>query len=133
MKQTAKYEEAVTPIAKLLYDKKYKILEIEIIDQAEMTFESTALHYSIIKDLTQGSKYMALVNSAKYFKIDSDVWKFASTKDVLGNRVAVAHYNISVANKFSMDFYKMLYPPEVKIGIFNTREEAIYWLMRLPV
>lgn len=131
MKQTAKIEEAVTPIANLQYDRSTKILEIEIIEGAEMTLESTALHYSIIHDLTRGAKYLALVNSSNYFKIDSDVWKFASQKFVLGNRIAVAHYNISVTNKFSMDFYKMLYPSNVNIGLFQTREEAIYWLMRV--
>ncbi|HET6991218.1 MAG TPA: hypothetical protein VFJ43_07845, partial [Bacteroidia bacterium] len=85
--------------------------------------------YKAIEEITDGKEYFALIDSSEYFKMDADALKFAAMKENIGKRKAAAHYNLANANKLTTDFFRNFYKPSVPIQTFNSKEEALNWLL----
>jgi hypothetical protein len=117
-----------TPIAELSYDNREHILHVRIIEGAEMTLANARIHYEKINSLLGNKKHLVLVDAQHYYRIDKEAWVYASGKEVVSNRVAVAHYNSCNANKLETSFYKSLLNTAMPVEVFNTKEEAICWL-----
>ena len=119
---------ARTPIAELQYSTKDRILHITILNGAEMDLTNAKIHYEKINELTGNKKHLVLVNAANYYRIAKEAWQYASSHDVVANRVAVAHYNSCDANILEMKFYRSTLHTAMPVEIFDTKEEALIWL-----
>jgi len=117
-----------TPIAEISFDEKERILHVNVLENAEMSLENAQEHYNQIKNLVGDLKYLALVNSSRYYTIQKEAWEYASTKEIVANRVAVAHYESLVSNKLTANFFKATYQTAMPFRIFESREEALSWL-----
>ncbi|MCW3075960.1 MAG: hypothetical protein JWO32_569 [Bacteroidetes bacterium] len=119
---------AITPIANLSFEENESILHIKIRENAEMNLENAKAHYSTINELVKNKKYLALVESSEYFTMEKEAWQFASGKNIISNRVAVAHYNSSLANRLNVSYYKSKLSTAMPLQIFKTKQEALHWL-----
>jgi len=117
-----------TPIAEIFFDKNNSILNIKVIEGAEMTLENTKEHYQKINSLVGDRKYLALVDAGNYYSVEKQAWEYASSKEVASNRLAAAHFNSSSANRLTTSFFKTAYDTPVPVQIFETKEEALAWL-----
>jgi hypothetical protein len=117
-----------TPIAEISFDEKARILHVNVLENAEMSLENAQEHYNKIKSLVGEKKYLALVNSSKYYTIEKEAWEYASNKEIVANRVAVAHYQSLVSNKLTANYFKATYQTAMPFRIFESREEALSWL-----
>ncbi|MCW3075935.1 MAG: hypothetical protein JWO32_544 [Bacteroidetes bacterium] len=122
-----------TEIAIMNFDEAEAILHIEMVSGAEMTLENTIEHYRIIKRLTANKEYAALINAANYFAIDKEALKYGSLQNAIGKRTASAHYNISDANRLTVNFFKTQYKPQIPVGSFKSKAEALLWLKAVQV
>ena len=98
-------------------------------EDAHMKLENTKEHYRIISELTNGSKYLTLVDATNYFRIDDDASQFAALPETTKNRIAVAHYTSNVSNRLTANFFRIFYRPEIPVQTFKTKEEAMEWLL----
>jgi hypothetical protein len=117
-----------TPIAEIMFNEKERLLHVDVLENAVMSLENAQEHYNSIKQLVGEKKYLALVNSSKFYTIEKEAWEYASTKEVAWNRVAVAHYQTLVSNKLTANFFKASCQSAIPFRIFETREEALEWL-----
>ena len=91
-----------TSIANLKFDPKTSILHVEIIKDAEMNKENLEEHYRIINEITNGKRHLALIDSKNTYFIDFEAMRYASSQEVLNNRLAVAYFNPSLPNRLSI-------------------------------
>lgn len=117
-----------TPIAKLTYNREENILHIKIIEGSEMNVNNTIEHYKLISQLTSNNHYGALVDGEHYIEIDYDALKLAAYPEVLGKRIATAHFSKNIANKLTVLFFKNNIKPHIPIEYFRTEKDAIGWL-----
>jgi hypothetical protein len=117
-----------TEIAELNFDEEESILHIKMLEDAHMNLQNTKEHYNIIKELTKGCKYLALIDATNYFKIDGDASKFAALPETTKDRVAAAHYTLNVSNRLTANFFRLFYKPEIPVQAFKTKEDALRWL-----
>lgn len=117
-----------TPIAEISFDEPEQILHIKVLEDATMNLKNAQIHYEKINKLLGGKKYFALVDASNYFTMEQDAWRYASSKEVVSNRMAIAHYNASFANKLTTNFFKSMYQTAVPLQIFDSKEEAEKWL-----
>lgn len=117
-----------TPIASISFDEADHILHIKMKDGAEMSLENTKEHYQAIYNLIGNKKYFALVDASEPFSVSPDAWKYASLKEVILNRVAIAHYNSCLSNKLTMDLFSSVHSVSVPYKYFRTEREAREWL-----
>ena len=110
-----------TKIAELHFDAKNAILYMNVLENAEMTLQNTIEHYSAIESLVGLSKHVAIINSKNYFIVNPKVLEYTSKQTTYKNRVATAHYNLTMANKITVDFFKSNYKPDLK---FETKKNA---------
>lgn len=122
-----------TPLAEINFNHHDNILHIKILEGAAMNLKNAELHYKQINDLVGDKKYLALVDASDYFTMEKEAWQYASSKEVVSNRLAVAHYNSSFANKLATKFFKTSYQTSMPLEIFTTKEEAIKWLKSISV
>jgi len=116
-----------TKIAELIFDSKNSILYMHILENSEMTIENTIEHYKIIESLVGNLKYIAIIDSGNYFTTNPEVFDYTSKHSTFKNRVATAHYNLSMANKLTVDFFKSNYKPDMAFVTFKTKEECLDW------
>lgn len=117
-----------TPVAELSYDEAERILHIKLHDGARMDMENTRVHYDKINKLVAGKDYLALVDATNHYTVEKDAWYYASQKEIIANRKAIAHYNSSAANKLTTSVFKSLYNTSMPLQIFETKEQALKWL-----
>lgn len=122
-----------TPIALLSFFREERILEMVMLEDAEMNLINTREHYRMIEEITEGKNYMALIDSTHYFSIDSDSFLFASSPEAIRNRIASAHYASAFANRLNTNFFKNRYKPSIPIQLFDSRDEAVSWLRSFPL
>jgi hypothetical protein len=65
--------------------------------------------------------------------VEKEAWKYASQKEIVSNRLAVAHYNSCDANRIETNFFKTTYNTLMPMEIFTTKEEALNWLRLLAL
>jgi hypothetical protein len=119
---------ARTPIADLNFEKNESLLHIQMREGAEMNLVNTREHYKQIRELTEGTKYVALIDSTHYFSIEADAFEFASSLEATQYRVAAAHYSCAFANRLNANFFRLRYKPNVALNVFETEEDARSWL-----
>lgn len=117
-----------TDIAELRYKTDDIILNIKILEGAEMNLANTKRHYQLINELTRNKKHLALVDAINFFTITPEGLHYSSRPETVANRIATAHYNCSAVNKLTTNFFVNYYRPPIPIKIFDTKEEAIAWL-----
>ena len=117
-----------SPIGELSFDPSTGILHIVVNQDAEMTLTNAREHYNIIKKVVGNKKYVALVDAGNFYSIDAEAWKYASQKEIVGNRIATANYNVALPNKLVSKFFKEKYNTAAPFKIFSTYEEALVWL-----
>jgi hypothetical protein len=122
-----------TPIAEITYNDNEHILHIKIKEDAEMNLSNAQTHYKKINSLLGDKKHLVLVDASNYYRIDKNAWEYASKKEVVSNRIAVANYNSCDANKLQTQFYKANLNTLMPVEIFNSKEEAIKWLKSIPI
>jgi len=120
-----------TGIAEISYDENKSLLYVKLNEDVEITVEKAGKHYEEIVKLTGNKKHFALVDASNYFTAELKALEYMSRQEVLTNRVASAHYNSVIANKFTINFYKVNCKPAIDIKIFDTKEEALDWLKTL--
>jgi hypothetical protein len=117
-----------TDIAELRFKRSELILDLKILEGAEMNLENTKRHFKIINELTENKKYMAAVDATNFFTVTPEGLHYSSQRAAISNRVASAHYNSSSVNKLTTNFFATYYRPPIPLKIFDTRKEAIAWL-----
>jgi hypothetical protein len=122
-----------TPIAEITYSDADRILHIKIKEDAEMTLANARTHYNKINSVLGNKKHLVLVDASNYYRIDKNAWEYASKKEIVANRVAVANYNSCDANKLQTQFYKASLNTLMPMELFNSKEEAIRWLKSIPL
>lgn len=120
-----------TDIAIMSFDEAESVLHIEMVYGAEMTLENTIEHYRIIKKLTKDREYIALINASEYFLIDKEALKYGALRENIGKRIASAHYNSNDANRLTLNFFKTQYKPNIPVGIFKSKADAMVWINSL--
>jgi hypothetical protein len=121
----------VTNIATLNFNEAESILHIEMMPDAEINLEQVKAHYKLIKKITKGKPYVALIDASNYYRMEPEALKYSAEQNTLGNRVAAAHYNCTVANTLTVSFFKKQLKPSIPIGIFKSKEEALTWIEQL--
>ena len=117
-----------TPIAEISFNKNDGILNIKLVDGAEMSLENAKIQYEKINALLGGAKHLALVDASNYYTVERKAWAYASQKEIFSNRMAVAHFNSSAANKLTTSFFKTACDSAMPMQTFNMREQAVKWL-----
>lgn len=117
-----------TPIAEISFNETESILHIKVFEGAEMNLENAKIHYNEIKKLLGNKRYLALVDTTNYYTIKKEAWEYASSKEIVSNRIAVAHYNSCFANRLTTNFFKTAFHAAMPFEIFGTKEEAVQWL-----
>jgi hypothetical protein len=117
-----------TPLAEISYNDREQLLHVRILEGAEMTLTNAQVHYEKINSLLGNKKHVVLVDAKHYYRIDKEAWIYASKKEIISNRIAVAHYNSCHANKLETSFYKAQLNTAMPVEVFNTKEEAVKWL-----
>jgi len=125
----ASVKTAYTPIAEICFDESESILHIKVLEGAEMNLLNTQRHYQEINNLVGKKKYLALVDASNYFTMEKAAWEYASLKEIISNRIAVAHYNSSVANKLATKVFKAAYKTSMPVEVFQSKETALEWLI----
>lgn len=120
----------VTPIAQIHFDDFQRILYVKVSDDAEMNLHNAKIHFEKINNLVGLHEYVALVDASNFYTIESDAWKYASSKIVVSNRKAVAQYNCSLANRLTTVSYSQTLKTSMPVRIFGSKEDAIIWLKR---
>jgi hypothetical protein len=126
-------ENFITPLAELSYNDHERILHVRILEGAEMTLPNARTHYEKINSLLGSKKHLVLVDAENYYRIDKEAWIYASDREIISNRIAIAHYNSCNANKLETSFYKAHLNTAMPMETFNTKEEAIKWLKSIPL
>ena len=117
-----------TPIAKLAYNVGENILYIKIIEGSEMNVNNTIEHYKLISKVTLNNHYGALIDGEHYIEADNDALKLAACPEILGKRIATAHFSTNIANKLTVLFFKNNIKPGIPIEYFRTEKDAVGWL-----
>jgi len=120
-----------TGIADISFNYEQAILSIYVLEGAEMTLDNTKRHYEEIRKLVGDTKYYALIDSSNYYRTDPSALQFAASMDAIGNRLASAHYNSSIANSLTVNYFKNIYSPHIPVRLFKTYEEALEWIISL--
>ncbi|MEW6468460.1 MAG: hypothetical protein AB1458_06015 [Bacteroidota bacterium] len=116
-----------TEIAELSYDEEEHLLYIRILENAELDLEKTRIHYETIRELTEDEPHAAIIDSTHYFSIDPETLRYTAQPEVIGKRLAAAHYNVSAGNSLTLDFFVKTHKPLIPVKKFATREEAVKW------
>jgi hypothetical protein len=122
-----------TKIAEISFDETESRVLIKIRENAEMTLENTIEHFEKIQKLTSNKPYLALIDASKYFSAESDALKYSASKAALGNRIATAYFNSTVANKLTINFFNRAFDLPIPLKIFEGKEEALTWLKSFQV
>ncbi len=122
-----------TSIAEIDFNEEERILHIKILEGAEMNLKNAQEHYEKINDLLGSKKYFALVDAKNYYPIEKDAWLYASSKEVVSNRIAVAQYNSSLGNTITTKFFKSTLNTLMPVEIFDTKEDALKWLKTIAI
>jgi hypothetical protein len=117
-----------TSIAEISFNEEENILHIILREDADMNVENTREHYEKINALVGDKMYLALVDATNYYRVEKESWEYASSTEVISNRIAIAHYNSSAANTITTSFFKKMYNVSMPLQIFDTKEEALEWL-----
>lgn len=117
-----------TPVAEISFNEAERILNIKILDGAEMNLKNIKVHYKKINDLVGNKNYLALVDASNYYTIDNVAWKYSYSKKAVFNRKAIAHYNCSPANRLTTSVFKKNFKSALPLEFFDSREEAVKWL-----
>jgi hypothetical protein len=118
-----------TEIAELIL--KDIFLEIRMLEGANMNLANTIKHYETIKTITGNRNYLALIDAANYFTIDSEALHYASLPEATHKRLAAAHYRSSLANSLTTKYFISSYKPSIPIKLFETKAEAVEWLQSI--
>ena len=119
-------------IATMSYDPATAILSVKILENAEMTLESTRDHYQKILSLVGSDTYFALIDASNYFSMEPEAFELASHPATVGNRMAAAHYNANMGNTLNTNYFSLHYKPPIPVRIFKDRQSALDWLLSLP-
>ena len=122
---------AKSEIGDLSYDEPNRILHIKLHDWADMNVQNTRRHYKIINELTKGQHYYALIDAEKYFSFENTAFQITTQREVLGNRLASAHYNSNFANRLNVIIYNSAFSPPIPVRYFNSKGEALSWILEL--
>jgi hypothetical protein len=121
-------ETLITDIAELRYDETTSILHVKILEDVHMDMEKTVSHCKLVKRITRGEKYMALVDATNYFTTDEDALKYLALPETTKGRVAMAFHSLNLANRLTIHFFRLLYKPNFTIHLFRVHEDALEWL-----
>jgi len=120
---------AQSRIAELSFDEKTSILHVDILPEADMTLDNLREHYRIIKKITKGKKYFALVDVHNLYLIGTEGLEFALSKEALENRMAAAYCSPPLANRLNIFF--LAHKASIPIEIFPCKESGLNWLRQL--
>jgi len=117
-----------TEIAEISFDESTSILHIKMFEDAKMDLENTVEHYDLIKSLTSGKKHLVLVDATHFFSIDEKALQYAAQPETTKNRIATAYFTTHLGNRFTTNFFKTFYKPNLPVQSFKTKQEALEWL-----
>ncbi|MES2589399.1 MAG: hypothetical protein V4622_10495 [Bacteroidota bacterium] len=78
--------------------------------------------------LTQGKKYVILIDAEDFLSVTKDARELLSSREFAGNSIAKALLITSFAQKILANFYITVHKPYISTQAFTDREEAIIWL-----
>lgn len=103
--------------------------EIEVFENAEFCFEDLLQLIASQKKMG-GEKLPVLVMCGNYATTDASFLNYLSKNKNNPYSKADAFVIISIAQKFLANFYLKIALPERPTKVFNTRDEAVEWLMK---
>lgn len=118
-------------ISEFTYDEKESLLHVKIFKNANISLDNVVEHYEEVRKLTNDKKYVALVDTSNYFKVEPEAFMHSSLETSNVNRIATAFYNPSIANRVTINFFKRFFKPAIPVEMFDSMEEALAWLENL--
>lgn len=117
----------LTRIAKLTYDKKERLLQVEIFPNNEVSFEDSKEFTQITLELTQGDSHIALIKALGNVDISPKARKVGES--IPTHLIAQAILVNSVATSIAANFFIKFNKPESPTRVFTNAEEALNWLI----
>jgi hypothetical protein len=115
-------------IAELMFDEENSFLYIRIVEDASLNRSNMQECFDSIKDLTSNKPHFALIDASQHFVIQPDTLQYLVNSEIASGRRASAYYNVSMANRLTINFLKYLYPRPFCVQMFETQDPAIEWL-----
>lgn len=118
----------LTDIAEISFDEETSILHIKIQEDVHIDLKKTIVHTRAIQKITNGEKYLALVDATNYFTSDDDALKYFALPATTKERIAMAFHSLNLANRLTIHFFRLLHKPNFAIHLFRTHDDALNWL-----
>jgi len=115
-------------ISELIYNEDERVLHIKITKNIIITLDDAIEHFEGVKVLTGNKKYVALIDTTDYFKMQPEAFMHSSLEKANANRIATAFYNPNIANKVTINFFKRYFRPTIPVEMFENMTEALAWL-----
>ncbi|HXB41899.1 MAG TPA: hypothetical protein VNZ49_15260 [Bacteroidia bacterium] len=115
-------------ISELTYSEDDRVLHIKITKNVIISLDDIIEHFEGVKELTGNKKYVALIDTSNYFKMQPEAFMHYSLEKANVNRIATAFYNPNVANIVTINFFKHYFKPPIPVEMFESMTEALAWL-----
>jgi hypothetical protein len=119
---------AFVEIAEVTYDNERSLLRAKIHENAEMNLRNIKEFFECVKDLTGHKKHLVLIDAAQYFALEPETLEYIAKAEISSNRIATAYYNVGMANRLTLNFFKYSYLHLVPMQVFDTEASARQWL-----
>ena len=104
------------------------ILKIKVFAWAELEIEDAREMREMLVQLANGNKYAVMLDASETFSITKDARELISGNEFAQERIVIAFYTLSLANRIIGNFFMGLNKPSVPAKLFNNENEAIAWL-----
>lgn len=104
------------------------IVFVRIKNKSEIELEESKRMQSKTLELTNGKKFVALVDGRAEVVVSKESREWGSTKEAHTNLVAQAIVVNSLANRMVGNFIIKFHKPHAKTRLFSDEESALVWL-----
>lgn len=104
------------------------VIHIKVLPGAEIELDDAKEIRKEVLGVANGNKYAIFLDGTETFEITSEARKLISEIDNASQRIAIAFYIKSLANKLAGNFFINVNKPFTPTKIFSTKESALAWL-----
>jgi uncharacterized protein YrzB (UPF0473 family) len=122
---------AETSVGALQYDTDEAIMYYTLKEKAEIDIPQVEELYAKLKELTEGKRYVMLVDARTHATSTNEARVFSSKNPAKKNMVAEAILVNNIAVKLAANFYINFHKPSQPTRLFTGREDAVSWLKKM--
>lgn len=117
-----------TRSTEIIFDSEKQLLTFILLNGVEIDVPEVRENIEATKKLTQGTRYLTLVDARSEVSITKEAQKLGTKPEYSVNQIAQAIIATSVANRLIGNFLINFYKPASPTKLFTNAKEALEWL-----